>query len=489
MFPEDRVSYGNHLYAVIVGGGITGLSTAWYLEKAAREEGWELSVVLVERDDSLGGKVQTLNEGGFIVESGADGFLTRKPWALELARELGLDDELIYTQSSGASLLLDGKLHPIPRGMMGPAPSSMRDVWKSSFLSLRGKIRASLEPFVGKRGTAQPESLGDFLKRRMGAELTDTLLEPLTAGIYGGDSYDMSLTALFPMLEEWERRYGSLTRGMSRARKAARGRPQPPSAFFSFRSGAHRLARAIADRLRNTRIIRGRSAVSVQRIQDVWIPRYRVALDDGNVFESDVVALAAPASDSAGLVGSFAPNLSRLLGRQEYSATGSVYLAFRREYVSHPLDGTGFLAPRSETLPITGCTWMSSKWSGRSPDDHVLLRAFVGRPNDASFLERDDSELVEAAVGALRPLLGIRGVPERAWVNRQPESMPRYKIDHTGWLEDVDRELAAYPELFLCGSSYRGIGVPDCVRQGRDTAERIRAFALQNPERATARPA
>ena len=488
MFPENRVSYGNHLYAVIVGGGITGLSTAWYLEKAAREEGWALSVVLVERDDSLGGKIQTLNEGGFIVESGADGFLTRKPWALELARELGLNDELIYTQSSGASLLLDGRLHDIPPGMMGPAPSSALDVWKSSFLSWRGKMRASLEPLVGKRKTAGRESLGAFLRRRMGAELTDTLLEPLTAGIYGGDSYDMSLDALFPMLQDWERRHGSLTRGMRRAKKATSGRPRPPSAFFSFRSGAHRLARAIADRLRNTRIIRGRSAVSVQRIQDVWIPRYRVALDDGNVFESDVVALAAPASAAAGLVGSFAPDLSRLLGRQEYSATGSVYLAFRREYVSHPLDGSGFLAPRSETLPITGCTWMSSKWSGRSPDDHVLLRAFVGRPNDASFLDRADSELIDSAVAALRPLLGIRGVPERAWVHRQPESMPRYKVDHTDWLEALDKELAAYPELFLCGASYRGIGVPDCVRQGRDAAERIRAFALQNPERATARP-
>ena len=156
--------------------------------------------------------------------------------------------------------------------------------------------------------------------------------------------------------------------------------------------------------------------------------------------------------------------------------------------MSHPLDGSGFLAPRSETLPITGCTWMSSKWSGRSPDDHVLLRAFVGRPNDASFLDRADAELIDSAVAALRPLLGIRGVPERAWVHRQPESMPRYKVDHTDWLEALDKELAAYPELFLCGASYKGIGVPDCVRQGRDAAERIRAFALQNPERATARP-
>ena len=490
MFPDNRFTANNHLSAVIIGGGVTGLSTAWYLEKAARESGLGLSVALVERESSLGGKIRTLNEDGFVVEAGPDGFLTRKPWAYQLANELGLSDEVVYTQSSGASLLLDGELHPIPRGLMGPAPSSLRDIWSASFLSLGGKFRASVEPLVRKKDGDEPESLGSFLRRRVGAELTDTLLEPLTAGIYGGDSYDMSLDALFPTLGQWERRYGSLSRGMREAKKMARGRPQPPSAFFSLRNGAYRLVWAIAESLRRTQIVRGRSVTSLERIHPPFEkPIYRIALDDGRVLESDVAILANPAWDAAKLVGSFAPGLARQLGMMGSSAAGSVYLAFRRANVSHPLDGTGFLAPRANTGLVTGCTWMSSKWPERSPGNYVLLRGFLGGAGNDSFLDRSDSELAEIATEALRPILGIQGAPERSWVHRWPEGMPQYKIDHTDWLERVESELAAFPELFLCGSSYRGIGVPDCVRQGLDTAERVMTFALDSAEPETARPA
>lgn len=483
MFPDNRFTSNNHLSAVIIGGGVTGLSAAWYLEKAAREDGLNLSVALVERDNTLGGKIRTLNEDGFIVEAGPDGFLTRKPWAYQLANEVGLADEVVYTQSSGASLLRDGKLHPIPRGLMGPAPASLRDIWSASFLSLGGKVRASVEPLVRKKDGDERESLGHFLRRRVGAELTDTLLEPLTAGIYGGNSYDMSLDALFPTLGQWESRYGSLARGMREAKKAAQGGQQPPSAFFSLRNGAYRLVWAIAERLRRTEIIKGRAATSVERVYEPFEkPLYRISLDDGRALESDVVVLANPAWDAGKLVRSFAPGLTRLLDRMSGSAAGGVYMAFRRSNVAHPLDGTGFLAPRSDAGLVTGCTWMSSKWPERSPDDYVLLRAFLGGAGDDAFLDRDDSELVEAATETLRPILGIEGSPERFWVHKWPEGMPQYKVDHTDWLEALDTELAAYPELFLCGSSYRGIGVPDCVRQGRDAAERVRALARNRLE-------
>ena len=484
MFPDNGFNSRNRLSAAIIGGGISGLSTAWHLEKAAREDCLDLSAILVEREDSLGGKIRTMEEDGFIVEAGPDGFLVRKPWAFQLANEVGLSEEVVYTQSSGASLLVGSKLHSIPRGLMGPAPSDHSAIWSASFLSVGGKLRASLEPLVKRRNGGERESLGSFLRRRVGAELTDTLLEPLTAGIYGGNSYDMSLDALFPMLGQWEQRYGSLSRGMREAKKTARGRKQPPSAFFSLRSGAHRLVWAIVERLRRTEIVRGHAVTSLERIHEPFErPRYRIALDDGRTFESDVAILANPAWDAAKLVASFAPELTRLLDRTRGSAAGSVYLAFRRDNVSHPLDGTGFLAPRSDKGLVTGCTWMSSKWPERSPGNYVLLRAFLGGAGNDAFLEYDDSELVETATETLRPILRIRGgAPERSWVHRWPDGMPQYKVDHTDWLEALDRELAAFPDLFLCGSSYRGIGVPDCVRQGRETADRILTFALNGPE-------
>ncbi len=477
MPPDHDTPDANRLSVVIVGGGITGLATAWYLERACRESGIGLSAVLVERESVLGGKISTLNEDGFIVEGGPDGFLTRKPWALELANELGIGDDVVYMQATGALLRRNGELHRIPPGLMGPAPANRKDVWKASFLSWRGKLRASLEPLVRMRKAKGRESLGGFLRRRLGAEFTDTLLEPLTAGIYGSDSYEMSLDAVFPMLEEWEQRYGSITRGMREARKAARGAEQAPSAFFSLKGGTHRLVQAVVESLERTEIISERAAVSVDRTVSA-VPRYRVTLDDERSIDADAVVLATPAQGAGSLVGSFAPRLTELLERMRSAQAVSVYLAFRREEVAHALDGSGFLSPRSEAGPVAGCTWMSSKWPGRSPQNYVLLRAFMRAEDDASAGE-SDAELVDAATEALRPLLGIDGAPERTWVHRWVDGLPQYKIDHTEWLDSVDRELDAHPGLFLCGASYRGVGVPDCIRQGRDAAERTHAFVLQ----------
>ena len=483
MAPDHRSPDGHPLSVIIVGGGITGLAAAWYLEKASRQSRTDLSVVLVERENVLGGKISTLNEDSFIVEGGPDGFLTRKPWAFELANELGIADEVVYMQASGASLLRHGKLHRIPPGLMGPAPASRKDVWNASFLSWRGKLRAMLEPLVGRSKAGKRESLGGFLRRRMGAEFTDTLLEPLTAGIYGSDSYDMSLDALFPMLEEWEQRYGSITRGMREARKAARGTDQPPSAFFSLNGGTHRLVESVANGLERTETVGGRTAVAIDRIGNA-APLYRVTLDDERLFEADAVVLATPAQDAGDLVGSFAPGLAGLLGRMQSASAVSVYLAFRRENVAHPLDGSGFLSPRSEQGPVAGCTWMSSKWPGRSPQDYVLLRAFMHTEVDASTGD-SNAKLIDAATEALRPLLGISGLPDRSWVRRWSDGLPQYKVDHTEWLESVDRELDAHPGLFLCGASYRGVGVPDCIRQGRDAAERVHAFARRGAAQTT----
>ena len=477
MPPDHRSPGGERFSVVIVGGGITGLATAWYLERAAPQAGTDLSVVIVERESVLGGKISTLSEDGFIVEGGPDGFLTRKPWALELVRELGIEDDVVYMQASGASLLHDGKLHRIPPGLMGPAPAGRRDIWNASFLSWRGKLRAILEPLVRKRSAAGRESLGGFLRRRVGAELTDTLLEALTAGVYGGDLYDMSIDALFPTLEEWEQRYGSIMRGMREARRAAKDTPQPPSAFFSFRDGAHRFVTALVERLERTEMIGGRAVVTVERVEGES-RSYRVTLDDERLFQADSVVLATSAQDAGALVGSFAPGLARVLGRMQVSPAVSVFLAFRREDVSHPLDGSGFLSPRSEAGPVSGCTWSSSKWPGRSPEGYVLLRAFM-RSEDEASLTYGDAELADSACEALRPLLGLSGAPERTWVHRWTDGLPQYRVEHTEWLASLDRELSEHAGLFLCGASYGGVGVPDCIRQGRDAAERVHALALR----------
>ncbi|MCY4583184.1 MAG: protoporphyrinogen oxidase [Chloroflexi bacterium] len=487
MAPDHAGRTGRAFSVVIVGGGITGLAAAWYLEGAWRQSGTDLSIVLVERENVLGGKLSTLREDGFVVEGGPDGFLTRKPWALELANELGIGDDVVYMQTTGALLQRRGRLHPIPPGLMGPAPADRRDIWDASFLSWQGKLRASLEPLVRKRTAAGRESLGSFLRRRLGSELTDTLLEPMMAGIYGSDSYDMSLDALFPMLGEWERRYGSLSRGMREARKAAQGSEHPPSAFFSLAGGTRQLVEAMVQGLERTEIVSGSAAVAVDRVEDEE-PRFAVTMDGGRSFKADAAVLATPAWDAGSLVGSFAPGLAGLLGRMRGAPAVSVCLALARENVDHPLDGSGFLSPRSEAGPVAGCTWLSSKWPGRSPRGHVLLRVFL-HTEDSALGGLSDAALAETACEALRPLLGIRGAAERSWVHRWADGLPQYKVDHTEWLDDVERETGAHPGLFLCGASYRGIGVPDCVRQARDAAERVHAFATHGAGQGSAQAA
>ena len=477
--PDSRAMPGQRLSATIIGGGIAGLSVAWYLEKAAQEDGFDLSTVLVEKERYLGGKIRTVREDGFMFESGPDGFLTRKPWALDLVKKLKLSEEVVYPRTSDAWLLRGGKLHPIPLGLMGPAPSSWRDLWKASFLSWQGKLRASLEPIVRRRTSTELESLGAFLRRRMGAEFTDTLLEPMTAGIYGGNSYEMSLSVLFPMFEAWERRHGSITRGMRESARSVNGRNRSPGAFFSFKAGADRIVRAITEDLGSTTMVTGHKAVTVDLNRNTSSHRYQVTLDNARTLQADVVVLAAPSPDAANLTKSLAPQLERLLAQSQVSAGGSLYMAFHRDAVSHPLDGSGFLAPRSEQRLVSGCTWMSSKWPGRSPDNYVLLRAFLNGSTDRQVLEYSDSELADNVTETLRPLLGLRGAPAHTWVHRWSDGMPQYNVDHSEWLDAVDGELAKYPGLLVCGASYRGIGVPDCIRQARETAERIRTLAVQ----------
>ena len=464
---------GPSFSVVVVGGGVAGLSAAYYLEQAASEEGWDLSGVLMERERRLGGKLLTLDEQGFLIESGPDSFLRAKPWALQLVSELGIEDQVVYPETARVFLLRHRRLHAIPEGMVGLVPSSPWAIWKSSFLSLRGKVRASLERFVRARRDGKTESLGAFLRRRLGVEAAEVLAEPFTAGVYGGDAQEMSLRALFPMLADWEERYGSLTGGI-RAARGRSGRSPSGSAFCSLRDGMASLPQAIAARLQRFTVLEGKAVSKLDRVGEGERPRFRLSLDGDKTVDADFVVLAIPAGDAAPLVHLIAPEASRLLGRLAYAHAGSVHLAFSRGAVAHPLNGSGFLVPRSEPSPVTGCTWVSSKWPERSQDGSVLIRAFLGWAKDDSFVDQSDDALVGQVTEHLRPLLGLQGAPERAWVHRWPEGMPQYEVDHLAWLDSLDDALATHPGLLLTGASYRGIGVPDCVRQGKEAAQRVR---------------
>jgi oxygen-dependent protoporphyrinogen oxidase len=448
---------------VIVGGGIAGLSAAYFLERAMAPGGGPVEIFLVERASRLGGKILTLREEGFIGEGGPDSFLRAKPEGMALLRALGLESEAVPPRARAVYVLRRGRLHPIPEALLALRPDPMA-VLRAGGLPWRGRLRALLEPWVPPRREDGDEPLAAFLRRRFGRAFAEAIAEPLTAGVHAGDPERLSAQALYPHLLALERRFGSLARGLRAARPAA---PSGP-AFVSLRAGMEALVDRLAASLQRTRILTGRAVIGLAPRREGPAFRYLAAMADGETLEADGVVLAVPAFEAARWLAPFAPEAAARLREIPFVSTTVITLAFRREQVAHPLNGSGFLVPRGEAFPLAGCTWTSSKWPGRASEGCVLLRAFIGRAGDADALALEDPELIRMAVEALRPLLGLQGSPLRAWVHRWPEGMPQYTVGHLERLAAIEAALRPFPRLCLIGASYRGVGIPDLIRQARE---------------------
>lgn len=459
-------------HVVIVGGGVTGLAAAFYLQRLCQQAGSPLHVTLVEAQEQLGGKVGTLYEDGFVVDTGPDSFLAQKPWAVQLCRELGIESEIVAPVARKFYMLLQGKLHPVPHELVSLVPARPQALWQTSFLSLWGKLRASLEGFVPPKRTLEDEALGNFMRRRFGKEFATKFAEPLMAGIHAGNPDRLSMAAVYPMYWEMERRHGSITRGLlhlRRQRQAARGSTNT-SPFVALRSGMGVLVTRLAQSLEEIEIRLSTSVVGLSPLPDGSV---HVSLSNASSLKAEAVILTTPAYTTAQWLQPFAPEAARLLAEIPYASTAVVSLAYRREAVNHPLEGSGFLVPRSEPLAITGCTWSSSKWEGRAPEGKVLLRVFVGYAGADQIVEQQwDELLARMAHDALQPLLGLREEPLKVWVHRWLKAMPQYEVGHLARLQQVEKALSSFPAILLAGSAYRGVGIPDCVKQGKEAAER-----------------
>ena len=463
---------------VIVGGGITGLAAAYFLLKRSQGLKPSIEVTLVE-PERLGGKIVTERVQGFLVEGGPDAFLTQKPWAVQLCRDLGLGEQLVAPRPGKTYALVKGRLRRLPEGAMGLIPTRLSSFAKSELFTPWGKLRMGLDLFLPPKRDDQDESLAQFITRRLGREALDRLAEPLLAGVYAADPQCLSVNATFPMLRELERRYGSLIRGALRMQRQRRNQRSPRSGekpspvFLTLRDGLETLTEALVSRIEpRVRVLKGRRVVRL----DPLVKGYRLALDDGSTLEADAVVLTTPAFVAAELVEPLSAEAAELLVQIPYASTAVVSLGFRRPDVEHPLDGTGFVVPRAEGRELSACTWSSSKWPGRAPEGFVLLRAFFGRFGRSDVLSLEDAELVELALDELRGLLGVRGRPALARVHRWPRAMPQYLVGHRERLVQIEQALSEHPRLILAGAAYCGIGLPDCIRQGEEVAERLLAL-------------
>ncbi len=441
----------------VVGGGIAGLAASWTLEGALRGA----EVVLVEQGDGVGGVLLTEHEHGFLVEAAADSFLSRKPRGVGICEELGIQDELVGRRPENARsfVRLGRELHPLPEGLTGLVPTDLDALEESTLLSDEGKRRLAEEADLPPEPPGDDESLASFVRRRLGREAWERLVEPLTTGIYGGDGEQLSLRATFPQLRALEEEHGSVLRGLQ-AQPAAPSGAYPP--FVSLRGGMHELADSVAGDLQSTTIDTGSRAVTL-RAQDGG---YALELESGAAVPADGVVLATPAYATAELVAALDGELAEALAEIPYAGSAVVTLAYRREEVEHPLDGYGYVVPRSEGGHVLACTWTSSKWEGRAPEDRVLLRVFAGR------FDLSDDDLVRLAREEVS-LLGIRAEPVLTWTHRWPRGLPQYTLGHPERLERIDAALERHPGLALAGAAYRGVGIPDCIASGEEAARAV----------------
>lgn len=449
----------------VVGGGIAGLTAAYRLQQRG------VDFRLIEADPILGGKIRTEAVDGFIIEGGPDAFLAEKPWARELCEELGLGAEIIGTNDAHRRTFLvsRGRLRPLPRGLVMLAPVKPLALLRSRLISLPGVLRLAMEPLLPARTDEGDESLGAFVRRRMGDAVFERIVDPLMSGIYAGNSDELSLQSTFPRLRDLERNHGSVIRGLLAAQRQMAAPPKPGSSMFlSLRGGMGRIVDAIADQLDPSPILTGTPLLRLRERTG-----FQLELADGAIIEAESVVLATPAFAAAVLLREIDGELAGLLDRIPYVSTATISLAFRRKDISHPMDGFGFVVPRVERRRITACTWVSTKLPDRAPDGSVLLRCFVGRAGDEGWIEKSSEELVELARTELRELMGVTAAPLFTRIFRWPRSMPQYRVGHQQLLESMAARLARHPGLYLTGNAYRGVGLPDCIRDAQETIDHV----------------
>jgi oxygen-dependent protoporphyrinogen oxidase len=452
---------------VVVGAGISGLTVGYRL----RDGDPSCDVVVLEAAGAAGGKLRSVDVGGLTLPAGADSFLARKPWAVDLCRELGIDRELVAPRAAGAYLWTRAGLVPYPSGTAFGIPGDLGDVFRWPGVSRAGRRRALADLWKRKGRTTGDESLGSVLRRRFGDEATDRAIAPLLAGLYAGDVDELSVEATFPELHAWESAQGSLLRGAQAAvRRASRSDAGP--LFVKPRTGVHRLTDELASRL-GASVREGVRVVAVEAVEGAWRVR-----TDADTVDADAVVCTGSARSIAGVLPA-GPATAELAGIR-FVSTGAVLSVYPSGTAERLPPGSGFVVPPGEA-PMTACTWLSSKWPDPAFGDRAVLRCFVGAAGDEDVVDAPDEDLIEACSRHLAALLPLPARPEHAAVVRWHDAMPQYTVGHLDRARRIRDRLPA--GIFVTGQSLDGVGVADCVRAAGETADAV-ARSLRSEVRA-----
>jgi oxygen-dependent protoporphyrinogen oxidase len=444
--------------------GISGLSAAYYLNKSGN------SCTIVESRPRLGGVIQTEQVEGCVIEGGPDSFLSVKPAALELIREVGLSDDVIGSNDHLRKTFVrrNGRLIALPDGLMMMVPTRILPLVTTGLIGWGTKIRMGLELFRAPKMRAADESVAEFIEEHYGREAVDYLAEPLLSGVYGGSPQALSVRSVLPRFAEMAEQYGSLTRGVLVERAKAKGKASQPL-FRTLKGGLGQMVDAVSRAITGSaEVLQGR-AEAVERTASGF--RVKVACD---WLEAEHLVIACEAHNAAPLLSAVDGRVTELLGMVPYSSSMTVAVGYNAADLAHPPEGFGFLVPKKERKKLVACTWVGTKFSHRVPPDKIVARCFLGGMEGAGVLEEPDESIVAAVTDELCEIAGIGARPLFSRIFRWPQSMAQYRVGHRARQSEVEARVAAVPGLHLAGNAYYGIGIPDCIRLGKAAAEKIR---------------
>ena len=456
----------SHSYdLIVVGGGLTGLTAAY----RAHQRGWKF--LLLEASDRFGGSLETLSADGLLQELGAESMVTAKPWGKELCLELGLADQLVSPQPEYHKTMIvrGGKLVSIPEGLRLLAPSQWWPFLRSPAVSWWGKLRMACEFFVPARPAGGgDESLASFVRRRLGREALERIAQPMVAGIYTADPETLSMRATLPQFLEFERKYGSVCRGLLLSPEARASRGPRYHLFTSLRGGFGQLIEALRSQLPSECVRGGQPVTQLKPLENGW---------EVNGHSTARVVMATPTYVAAELVRPWDSAAADLLDRQEYLSSATVNLAYPLHSADKATRAYGFVVPAVEKRDILACTFSHRKYPGRTQGDVALLRAYVGGAARPEAMQWSDQEMVARSHCELSLLLGIGEPPVSSVVKRYLRAMPLYRVGHLDWLRTLEDQMSRWPALQLAGNAYRGVGIPDCVHSAQEAITRLAGLA------------
>ena len=452
---------------VVVGGGITGLCTLHYLKRQMVEKDIEAHLVLIEKNSYLGGKIHSEHEAGFIMETGADSMVARHPSVLNLVKELDFESQLVYNETGISYIHTNNELHAIPAGSTFGIPMSVDSLMASTLLSEEGKQRALQDLELPNPHFTKESSIGTFLEYFLGEEIVKKQIAPVLAGVYSGDLYQLSLASTLPYLVDYKNKYGSIIKGFEANReqfeKAANKK------FISFKRGLSAIIDRLEELLPEVEFKKNTETKQIKKHGT----QYEVVLQDETLI-ADFVVLAVPNETVKKVLDD--AQLEEQLQKFTTASAITMYVGFDVPDSVLPADGTGFIVSYNSDLVCNASTWTSRKWKHTSANGNLLVRLFYKNinPRYEELAAMSEQELTKVALEDIRISLGIDAAPTVVNVTKWINQMPRYDLAHNGALSVVVKNLEErYPNLFIAGCSYFGVGIGPCIENGRNTAQQI----------------